>query len=339
MRPCCAGLPLSRPNAMIVGTKQSMSTSPIRLVFLGTPELARTILVSLSDTPGLQLLAVGCQPDRPSGRHLQPTAPPVKTEAVARNLPVLQPARAGDPQFLAQLRELHPDLIVVAAYGQLLPPALLEIPRLGCLNVHTSLLPRWRGAAPIQWAIASGDAETGVTLMKMDAGLDTGPILRSATTPITADDTGQTLHDRLATLGGDLLRQIIPDYAAGRLIPHPQPTEGVTYARKITRADGRIEWSQPAGVLFNRLRAFTPWPGAFCFLPGAPRPRLLKVHQARPEPGERETTPGTVIDPGPQGLVVACGKGSLRLTEVQLEGGRRLSAAEFLAGHSVSHLE
>lgn len=316
-----------------------MSTFPIRLVFLGTPELARTVLVSLAETPELHLLAVVCQPDRPSGRHLQPTAPPVKTEAIKRNLPVLQPSRVGESPFLAQLRELRPDLIVVAAYGQLLPPALLELPPLGCLNVHTSLLPRWRGAAPIQWAIASGDGETGVTLMKMDAGLDTGPILQSIATPITRDDTGQTLHDRLAVLGGELLRQVIPDYAAGRLIPHPQPTEGITHARKITRADGRIDWSQPAGVLFNRLRAFTPWPGAFCFLPGTPRPRLLKVHQARPESAGRETTPGTVIDCGPQGLAVACGEGSLRLSEVQLEGGRRLSAAEFLAGHSVSHLE
>ncbi|HAB16702.1 MAG TPA: methionyl-tRNA formyltransferase, partial [Verrucomicrobiales bacterium] len=179
--------------------------TPLRIVFMGTPELARTILVTLSDAPFARIVATVVQPDRPAGRHLQPVAAPVKVEAIRRGLPVLQPERARDPVFVDQLRALSPDLLVVAAYGQILPASILELPRYGCLNVHTSLLPRWRGAAPIQWAIAEGDAETGVTIMQMDTGLDTGPTLRLRSTTVSDQDTGQSLHDRLAVLGGELL--------------------------------------------------------------------------------------------------------------------------------------
>lgn len=314
---------------------------PLRLVFLGTPELARTLLVTLVSEPSFEVVAAVVQPDRPVGRGLHRVPPPVKVEAQLRGLSVLQPVSARDPALLESLRTLNPDLMVVAAYGQILPQALLDLPRYGCLNVHTSLLPRWRGAAPIQWALASGDPETGVTLMRMEAGLDTGPIVASVRTPITDEDTGQTVHDRLATLGAQLLREAVPNYVSGHLIPQPQPAEGITYARKITREDGRLDWTQPAPTLWRRLRAFTPWPGAYCFLPGEARSRLLKVHRAFPElpsnvPSSR---PGTVLHAGPGGLVVACGEGALRLTEVQPEGARRMSAEAFLAGHPVTRLE
>jgi methionyl-tRNA formyltransferase len=249
---------------------------------------------------------------------------------MARGIPVLQPLKARDPAFLEQLRALAPKLIIVAAYGQILPQALLDIPEHGCLNVHTSLLPRWRGAAPIQWAIAEGDAETGVCIMRMEAGLDTGPVVSVARTPITDADDGQILHDRLADIGGKLLLETIPGYVAGRLVPQAQPSEGVTYARKITKEDGRIVWASDARVLWNRLRAFTPWPGGFCHLPAEPNPLLLKVHRASVVP-EAHGEPGQVLRADSHGVVVACGAGGLRLEEVQLEGGKRVTVGQFLA--------
>jgi methionyl-tRNA formyltransferase len=303
---------------------------------MGTPELARTVLAALADDPRFSVAAVVAQPDKPVGRNLQLTPPAVKVEALTRGLPVIQPPKARDPEFLAHLRTLAPDLIIVAAYGQILPQALLDIPRHGCLNVHTSLLPRWRGAAPIQWAIAEGDVETGVTIMRMEAGLDTGPIVSTVRTPISDADTGQTLHDRLARLGAALLRETIPGYVAGELVPRPQPIADITYARKITKDDGRLDWTQPARQLWNRLRAFTPWPGAFCLVSAEPKPKLLKVHTAEITPGTG--APGTVLSAGHAGLVVAAGDNALRLTEVQPEGGRRMTAAQFLAGHSVARL-
>ncbi len=312
--------------------------SPLRLVFMGTPDLARTVLAQLADDARFALVAVVAQPDKPTGRGLQLTPPPVKTEALARNLPVLQPLKAREPGFLDQLRALAPDAIAVAAYGQILPQALLDIPRHGCLNVHTSLLPRWRGAAPIQWALAEGDAETGVTIMRMEAGLDTGPAISEVRTAITAEDTGQTLHDRLAILGGKLLCDTLPRYVAGELPPRPQPVDGVTYARKITKDDGRLDWNLPAQVLDRRLRAFTSWPGGFAFLPAEPKPRLLKIHRAEPLARGIPATPGTVLAADRHGLVIACGEGALRLTEVQPEGSRRMTVEQFLAGHRVERL-
>ena len=312
--------------------------SPIRLVFMGTPDLARTVLSALADDARFEVLAAVVQPDKPTGRGLQLTPPPVKVEALARGIPVLQPLKAREPVFLDQLRGFDPDLIAVAAYGQILPQALLDIPKHGCLNVHTSLLPRWRGAAPIQWAVAEGDAESGVTIMRMEAGLDTGPMISQVSTPISADDTGQTLHDRLASLGGALLGDTIPRFVAGELPVRAQPAEGVTYARKITKDDGRLDWRLPARLLGQRLRAFTPWPGAFAYLPGEPKPRLLKIHAAVPVTGSGAVEPGTVMAADQSGLVVACGEGALRVTELQPEGGRRMSAEQFLAGHRVTRL-
>jgi methionyl-tRNA formyltransferase len=212
---------------------------------------------------------------------------------------------------------------------------LLDLPRHGCLNVHTSILPKYRGAAPIQWAIAAGEPETGVTIMKMDAGLDTGPILALERTPIRDEDNGGTLHDRLAELGSGLLVRVIPDWVAGELPAHPQPTEGATYARKIEKEDGRIDWSQPARVIWNRLRAFTPWPGAFTFLPAQPKAALLKIWRAE-SAGDMAARPREVISADAGGIVVGCGEGALRLLEVQREGGRRLGAREFLAGQPLA---
>lgn len=313
----------------------------LRVVFLGTPELARIILVALAGMPAVEVVTVIAQPDRPVGRGLQVIPPPVKVEAQRLGLPVLQPASARDPGFLEQVRALAPDLIVVAAYGQILPQALLDVPRHGCLNIHTSLLPRWRGAAPIQWALASGDRETGVTLMRMEAGLDTGPMVAAVTTPITDADTGQSLHDRLATLGAQLLVESIPDHVAGRLVPRVQPTEGITYARKITREDGRLDWTLPARTLWQRIRAFTPWPGAFCFVPQESKAKLLKIHAAIPVESDHASgvSPGTLLSSADDGLVIACGHGALRLTEVQPEGGKRMTASAFQAGHHVTCLE
>lgn len=308
---------------------------------MGTPDLARAVLARLADANIANLVGVVAQPDKPVGRHLQLTPPPVKVEALARNLPVLQPLKARDPQFLAELAAWKPDVIVVAAYGQILPQALLDIPPHGCLNVHTSLLPRWRGAAPIQWAIAEGDPETGVCIMRMEAGLDTGPVISTSRTPISDADTGRALHDRLADLGADLLVRTLPDWIEGRLAAVPQPAEGVTYARKISREDGRIDWNRPATVIARRARAFDPWPGSFCLIPGADGSpgRTLKIHSLEAlESDAHPLEPGNVIPARPGELVVRCGTGALRLLEVQPEGGKRMPAAAFLAGNPVARL-
>jgi methionyl-tRNA formyltransferase len=305
--------------------------SPLHIAFMGTAELACASLAALGADPTFEVVGVVTQPDRPHGRDLKLQFSPVKEAALKAGLRVLQPQRARHETFLADLRELQPDLIVVVAYGQILPPAILELPRFGCLNVHASLLPRYRGAAPIQWALIEGEPETGVTLMKMDAGLDTGDMLAQERTPIRDDDNAQTLHHRLAVMGADLLVRTLPDYVTAKIPPRPQPAEGATYARKIVKEDGRVDWTCDARAIWNRVRAFTPWPGSFTFLPSEPRPLLLKVWQAQVEPGAAGP-PGSVLRADRTGIIVACGQHGLRLLQVQREGGRRLSAPEFLAG-------
>lgn len=299
---------------------------------MGTAEMACASLAALAGRSDFAVAAVVTQPDRPKGRDLKLAPSPVKALALERGLTVLQPERARNPEFVDSLRQLQPDLIVVAAYGQILPPAILDLPRFGCVNVHTSLLPKYRGAAPIQWAILDDEPETGVTLMKMDAGLDTGDILMQATTPIAPEDNAQTLHDRLAAMGAELLAKTIPDYVAGRIVPHPQPAEGSSYARKITKEDGRLDWTQPARTLWNRIRAFTPWPGAFTHHTSGGRELLLKVWGAEVLTTERGE-PGEILRADKGGITVACGTGALRVLTLQREGGRRLPAREFLAGH------
>lgn len=301
----------------------------LNVVFFGTAEIACPSLSALAKSAFATVRAVVSQPDRPSGRELKlhPTA--VKARAAELGLPVLQPERARAEDFLQQLRGLAPDVIVVMAYGQILPQALLDIPRHGCVNIHTSILPKYRGAAPIQWAILNGDAETGVTLMKMDAGMDTGPMIAVARTPIAPDDNAQTLHDRLGEMGAALLLESLPGYVDGSLQPAPQP-EGATHARKITKEDGRLAWNEPARSLWNRVRGLTPWPGAFTQLPNQPKPVMLKVWKADVASGSG--TPGEILGAGRDGIVVAAGADALRLLEVQREGGKRLPARDFLTG-------
>jgi methionyl-tRNA formyltransferase len=292
---------------------------------MGTADFACPSLVALNDTPRIEVVAVVTQPDRPKGRQLIPHPSPVKLEAESHHLRVHQPERLrNDISFLEQLA---PGLIVVAAYGQILPQAILDLPPHGCLNVHGSLLPAYRGAAPIQRAILDGQAATGVTIMQMDAGLDTGAILSKAATPIGPTDNAQTLHDRLAKLGAELLLKTIHHHVAGEIAAKPQDDTLATHAAKITRDMGRIDWSQPATQLWNRARAFTPWPGVFTRLDG----KLLKLLEVEPADAD-SPGPGVVGQADADGIVVGCGNGALRITQLQKEGAKRLAAAEFLAG-------
>jgi methionyl-tRNA formyltransferase len=308
-------------------------TTPLRIIFMGTAELSGASLEKLAAEENFTLAAVVTQPDKPKGRELKLAPSPVKILAEKLNLSVLQPLKARDENFIAELRALKPDLIVVVAYGQILPQTILDLPPLGCLNVHTSLLPKYRGAAPIQWAIADGEPETGVTIMKMDAGLDTGPILSTRRTPILPTDDSQMLHDRLAQLGAELLVETIPNYVAGKISPQPQPAVGSTYAAKIKKEDGRIDWNLPAQKIWNRLRAFTPWPGVFTFFQIETKPQLLKIWQV--EVVEKSGIAGTILSADKTGIVVGCGTNALRILELQREGGRRLAAEAFLAGFAL----
>lgn len=289
--------------------------------------------------PQFDVAAAVTQPDRPKGRDLKLAPPPVKVEASRWNLLVLQPERARRPEFHQQLTEIGPDLIVVAAYGQILPVQILELPRFGCLNIHTSLLPKYRGAAPIQWAILNGDTETGVTIMKMDAGLDTGDIVAEERTPIHDSDTAQTLHDRLATLGADLLIRTIPEFVRGKTQSRKQPEHGASYARKITKEDGRLKWTSSARSLWNQVRGLVPWPGAYTRLKDGNSEALIKIWAADPiesEPAGASAAPGEIVRADRSGIVVACGEGALRIKNLQREGGRRLEAHAFLAGHPLA---
>ncbi len=302
---------------------------PLRVLFMGSAGLACPSLEMLAAMPGVVVVGVVTQPDRPSGRRLQIEASPVKQAALRLGHQVFQPASARSQECLLQLREMAPDVAVVAAYGQILPIGVLNLPPHGCLNIHASLLPRHRGASPIQAALLAGDSETGVTLMKMDEGLDTGGMLAAVSTSISPKDTAQTLHDRLAQLGAQLLRDTLPGYLEGALLPRPQPAEGVTYAGKVRKEDGLMDWRLPAEILERRIRAYTPWPGAFTTLP-ATELRLLKIRAA--DIVDRGGPAGCVLDAGAEGLLVACGTQALRLLEVQRQGGRWMRAVEFLRG-------
>ena len=297
---------------------------------MGTAELSGASLEKLFGDKRYSVLAVVTQPDKPKGRDLKLTPSPLKVLAEKLNLPILQPLKARDEKFISELRELKPDLIVVVAYGQILPQTILDLPPFGCLNVHTSLLPKYRGAAPIQWAIADGEPETGVTIMKMDAGLDTGAILSMRHTPIWPTDDSQILHDRLAQLGAELLIETISTFVAGKISPQAQPAEGSTYAAKIKKEDGHIDWNLPAQKIWNRLRAFTPWPGAFTFLKTELKPQLLKIWKV--EVVGKSGIAGTILSADKTGIVVSCGENALRILELQREGGKRLTAEQFLAG-------
>jgi len=296
----------------------------LRIVFAGTPVFALPSLRAAAERG--EVVAVYTQPDRPSGRGRQLTMTPVKVEAIARALPVYQPENFKSRQAREQLQALAPDLMIVVAYGLILPPSVLAIPKLGCWNVHASLLPRWRGAAPIQRAIEAGDSHSGVCLMQMEKGLDTGPVLLSLETPISAQDTGGSLHDRLALLGAEVLGDGLKLLRAGmRPMARPQPAEGVTYARKLDKAEAQLDWAQPAEVLARRVRAFHPWPICEAMVAG----ERLRIHAAQALPLEHGHTPGAVLMAGKTGLDIACGRGALRLLQVQRDGGRPIAIADY----------
>ena len=285
-------------------------------------------LEALFDSPH-GVIGVVTRPDRPAGRGLKPAAPPVKELAEARGVPVYQPANLREAGVQEELRRLRPDALVVAAYGQVLPRAVLDIPRYGGVNVHASLLPRWRGAAPIQRALLAGDRETGVSIMQMDAGLDTGPVLLREAIPILADDTAGSLHDRLAELGGRLVVQALDALEAGRLKPVPQDAELATYAPKLEPKECSVNWQESALAVCRRVRALNPSPGASASLRGV----KLKIWRCTAAPGQG--VPGEVLKADASGLWVACGEGVLSITELQRSGGTRLPCADFLRGFHI----
>ncbi|UNK41849.1 methionyl-tRNA formyltransferase [Luteimonas sp. S4-F44] len=297
----------------------------MRIVFAGTPDFAVPSL--LAADARREVVAVYTQPDRPAGRGRTLTASPVKQAALDRGLIVRQPERLRGAEVLDALRALEPDLMVVVAYGLLLPQGVLDIPRLGCWNVHASLLPRWRGAAPIQRAIQAGDAQTGVCLMQMDKGLDTGPVLLRQSTPIAPDDTGGRLHDRLAELGAQVLADGLGLLRAGiRPVPEVQAEAGVTYAHKLDKAEARLDWTRPARALADTVRAFEPWPIAEAELAG----ERVRVHAAQALPLAHDRAPGTLLAAGRDGLDIACGDGALRVLRLQRAGGKVVAAADYL---------
>jgi len=299
----------------------------VRVIFAGTPPFAAAALNALADA-GHDIALVLTQPDRPAGRGMKLTPSAVKQAALARGLPVYQPASLKPPETQAELRAVDADVMVVAAYGLILPQAVLDLPRFGCLNIHASLLPRWRGAAPIQRAILAGDPETGITIMQMDAGLDTGSMLTKMPVPILETDTAASLHDTLATAGARAIVAALANYPA--LVPQAQDDREATYAAKLSKEEAQLDWHQPADALARAVRAYNPAPGAWTLLDGDP----LKVWAARAVAGTGN--PGKMLRAEAEQLVIACGSGALALHEVQPAGGKRMSAAAFLAGRPLS---
>jgi methionyl-tRNA formyltransferase len=310
-----------------------LNDASLNLVFAGTPEFAARILDAIAGS-NHRIVAVLCRPDKPAGRGRALREPPVKRRALALGLPVLQPASLREAQTQAALHSIQCDVMVVAAYGLILPAAVLQWPRLGCINVHASLLPRWRGAAPIQRAIEAGDRETGITIMQMDEGLDTGPMLLSRPIAIVDDETGGSLHDRLATLGAEMIVEALDRLACASLDETPQPETGVTYAARLQRADEWLDWTEAATTLANRIRAFDPDPGTRTAPIGQPD-ALLKVWSARAVPMVCDDPPGTVLEVTRTSIRIACGEGALDLLEVQRPGGRRQAVREWLQAASI----
>jgi methionyl-tRNA formyltransferase len=308
----------------------------LRFLFAGTPDFAVPTLRRLIEA-GLAPIAVLCQPDRPAGRGRKLTAGPVKQLALDAGIPVHQPRTLREKEPAELIAGLHADLMVVVAYGLIIPVQILRLPRFGCWNIHASLLPRWRGAAPIQRAIEAGDRETGVCIMQMDEGLDTGDVILRRSLPIGHAETGGSLHDRLASLGAEALLECIFRLQKGeKLEPQVQPNDGVTYARKLEKSEAKIDWSEPADVLERRIRAFNPWPVTW-FMAG---PDRIRVWGARRVSADHQAEPGTVLEAGKQGIDVATGDDVLRLLELQKPGRRRMSAAEYLNANTLpEHLD
>ena len=297
----------------------------MRIVFAGTPAFAVPCLRAAARHN--EVVAVYTQPDRPAGRGRSLTASPVKLEAVQRGIEVLQPETLKKQVSRDALRALEPDIMIVVAYGLILPQSILDIPKYGCWNVHASLLPRWRGAAPIQRAIEAGDTETGVCLMQMEKGLDTGPVLLSQSLAIGEHETGGQLHDRLSELGAQVLADGLGLLRVGIVpVARPQPAEGVTYAHKLDKHEAKLDWSQPAVALASKVRAFNPWPVAEAELAGD----RVRIHAAVALPAAHGATPGTVLAAGRDGIDIACGDGALRIRTLQREGGKAITAADYL---------
>ena len=297
-----------------------------RIIFMGTPEFACPTLQTLLDRKE-HVVAVFTQPDRPKGRGQKLQSPPVKELALRHDIPVHQPPKVRVPEVIDQIKALQPDLIVVVAFGQILPKALLEIPPQGCINVHASLLPRYRGAAPLNWCIVNGEAETGVNTMLMDVGLDTGPMLLKHATPIAPDEEIQSLHDRMSQLGATLLGETLDALQAGTITPEPQDDSQSCYAPLLKKEHGLIDWSKAATEIHNQIRGLSLWPGAVSYLAGAP----LKLYRSVVSIGNGPA--GTVLNATKEGIEVACGQGSLIIKELQAAGSKRMDAASFLAGH------
>ena len=307
----------------------------MRVVFLGTGDIGVPSLKALATTGFHEVQAVFTQPDRPAGRDLKLRPPPVKVAARELDLPVFQPEKIRAPDALDELVRLKPDVIVVAAYGQILPKAVLSLSPFGCINIHASLLPRHRGASPIHAAILEGDSQTGVTIMQVDEGLDTGDILFKVAAPIGPDDTAGSLHDRLAQLAPDALLACLDLLGRGTVSREKQDGALATYAPKLTRKDGEIAWNKPAEEIERRIRAMTPWPGAYSFVTFGDIQAILKIHRAEIWEGSSEPA-GTVVSADDCGILVAAGNGGIVLKDIQIAGGKRLTAAEFLRGHPIA---
>jgi methionyl-tRNA formyltransferase len=307
----------------------------MRIIFMGTGEIGVPALNWLLANPACEVVAVVTQPDKPVGRKQELRASAIKQFAVQRVVPVLQPIKVRAPESVAEIVALHADVIVVMAYGQILPKAVLDAPRLACLNLHASLLPRWRGAAPIQAAIEAGDRRTGVTVMYMAEGLDTGDILLIHETPIADTDTGGSLHDRLAEVAAAALAEALPLVAAGSAPRTPQDNALANYAVKLSRENGLIDWHATPAQIDRRIRAMNPWPAAHTFLPAPGGARQLKIFAGAPR-AESDGAPGEVLRVDEHGLLVAAPGGAVLLQDIQLEGKRRMSAGEFLRGHPIA---
>ena len=304
-------------------------SDPLRVIFMGSPEFAGPCLKALADS-GEEVVMAATQPDRPRGRGRKSAPPYIKTLAEELGLPVWQPESIKSPESIEKCRELEPDILAVVAFGRMLPPELLNLTRLGPLNVHPSLLPAYRGPAPINWAIINGETETGVTTMFLDQGMDTGPMLMSVRVPIEPDETAGRLHDRLAVIGADLMMETIARLKNGSITPTPQPEDGGPVARLLNKSDGLIDWTRPAGELSRQVRGLDPWPGSFTTFKG----KNLKLFGAAAGPGRG--APGTILALDSAGLHVAAGEGSLALAELQLAGKKKTTAREFWHGQRIS---
>lgn len=303
----------------------------MKMIFMGTPDFSVPALKALAEQ-GHQVIAVVTQPDKPKGRGKAVQMTPVKEAALELNIPVYQPVKVREEGFLQQIEAMEPEVIVVAAFGQILPQRLLDIPKYGCINIHASLLPKYRGAAPIQWVIIDGEKETGITTMQMNAGLDTGDMLEKAVVPIDPEETGGSLHDKLSTAGGKLILSTLDKLEKGQLVPVPQTEENTCYAKMLDKALGKIDWNQDAQRIERLIRGLNPWPSAYTGLEG----KTLKLWQAKVVEEDYPGQPGQVVKAGKNELLIKTGKGTLSVLSLQLEGKKRMDTGAFLRGYPVS---